>query len=47
MSVVFSIASRWVLPYLPDDLTHEQTGCAHFSAFEVAISLLLASNQQR
>jgi hypothetical protein len=27
MSGVFSIASHWVLQYLPDVVTHEQTGC--------------------
>jgi hypothetical protein len=47
MSGVFSIASHWVLQYLPDVVTHEQTGCAHFSAFAVAISFLLASDRQR
>ena len=38
-SGVFSIASHWVLQYLPDVVLHEQTGCAHFSPFAVAISL--------
>ena len=33
MSGVFSMASHWVLQYLPDVVVHEQTGCAHFSAF--------------
>jgi hypothetical protein len=47
MSGVFSIASHRVLQYLPDVVTHEQTGCAHFSAFVVAISFLLASDRQR
>ena len=47
MSGVFSIASHWVLQYFPDVVTHEQMGCAHFSAFAVAISFLLASDQQR
>jgi hypothetical protein len=32
MSGVFSIASHWVLQYLPDVVIHEQTGCAHFLA---------------
>ena len=47
MSGVFSIASHWVLQYLPDVVTHEQTGCAHFSAFVVAMSFLLASDRRR
>ena len=47
MSGVFSIASHSVLQYLPDVVTHEQTGCAHFSAFAVAISFLLGWDQQR
>jgi hypothetical protein len=34
---VFSIASHWGLQYLPDVTVHEQTGCAHFSAFAVVI----------
>src|SRR5580704_8624118 len=42
MSGVFSMASHWALQYLPDVVMHEQTGCAHFSAFAVAISFLLA-----
>jgi hypothetical protein len=29
MSGVFSIAAHSVLQYLPDVITHEQTGCAH------------------
>jgi hypothetical protein len=32
MSGVFSIASHWVLQYLPDVVIHEQIGCAHFLA---------------
>jgi hypothetical protein len=47
MSGVFSIASHWVLQYLPDVVTHEQIGCAHFAAFAVAISFLLTSDQWR
>jgi len=47
MSGVFSIASHWVLQYLPDVVTHEQIGCAHFAAFAVAISFLLTSDQRR
>jgi hypothetical protein len=47
MSGVFSMASHWVLQYLPDVVTHEQMGCAHFSPFAVVISLLLASDQQQ
>ena len=43
MPGVFSIASHWVLHYLLDVVTHEQTGCAHLSAFGVAWS----SDQQR
>jgi hypothetical protein len=47
MSGVFSIASHWVLQYLPDVITHVQTGCAHFWGFAVAISFLLASGHHR
>src|ERR1039458_969954 len=36
-SCVFSIGSHSVLQYLPDVVTHEQTGGAHFSAFAGAI----------
>jgi|GEM_PF-3202037 hypothetical protein len=46
MSGVLSMASHWVLQYLPDVGTHEQTGCAHFSAFAVVISFLPSSDQQ-
>jgi hypothetical protein len=42
MSGVFSMASRWVLQYLPDVVMHEQTGWAHFSTFAVVISFLPA-----
>jgi hypothetical protein len=31
MSGVFSIAAHALLQYLPDVVTHEQAGCAHFS----------------
>ena len=37
MSGVFSIASHWALQYLPDDVIHVQTGCAHFSTFAASI----------
>ena len=37
MSGVFSIASHCVLQYLPEVVMHEQTGCAHFTAFSGAI----------
>jgi hypothetical protein len=37
MSGVFSMASHCVLQYLPEVVTHEQTGCAHFTAFSGAI----------
>ena len=47
MSGIFSIASHWVLQYLPDVVTHEQTGCAHFSAFGLDIFSLLNSDQQQ
>jgi hypothetical protein len=47
MSGVFSMASHWVLQYLPDTIMQEQTGCAHFSALAVDISILLAADQQR
>jgi hypothetical protein len=40
ISGVFSMASHWVLQYLPDVVMHEQTGWAHFSAFAVVISIL-------
>ena len=46
MSGVFSIASHWVLQYLPDVVTHEQTGCAHFSAFAFAIFFSPISGQK-
>ena len=45
-SGVFSIASQSLLQYLPDVVGHEQTGCAHFSAFAEAISFLLSSDQE-
>ena len=32
MSGIFSIASHWVLQYLPEVAVQEQTGCAHFAA---------------
>jgi hypothetical protein len=47
MSGVFSIASHWVLQYLPDVVAHEQTGCAHFSAFGLDISFLLTWDQHQ
>jgi len=37
MSGVFSIASHWALQYLPDDVMHEQTGCAHFLTVSLVI----------
>jgi hypothetical protein len=37
MSGVFSIASHWVLQYLPDVTVQEQTGCAHFLLSELAM----------
>ena len=37
MSGIFSMASHWALQYLPDEITHEQTGCAHFSVFGESI----------
>ena len=37
ISGVFSVASHSALQYLPDVVTHEQSGCAHFSAFSEAI----------
>jgi hypothetical protein len=45
MSGVFSIAAHAVLQYLPDVVTHEQTGCAHFWPFAGAISFLPTSDQ--
>jgi hypothetical protein len=47
MSGVFSIASHCALQYLPEAGTHEQTGCAHFLAGSLVISLLLVSDQNR
>jgi hypothetical protein len=38
MSGVFSMASHWALQYLPDVVTQEQTGCAHFSAFTLTLA---------
>jgi hypothetical protein len=32
MSGIFSIASHWVLQYLPEVVVQEQIGCAHFTA---------------
>lgn len=37
MSGVFSMAAHSTLQYFPEVVRHEQTGCAHFSAFVVAI----------
>ncbi len=47
ISGVFSVVSHSVLQYLPDVVTHEQTGCAHFSAFSAAIALLPTSDLAR
>ena len=47
MSGVFSMASHWVLQYLPDVVTHEQTGCAHFLTVSLVISFLLVSDHKR
>jgi len=44
MSGIFSIASHSTLQYLPDVVTQEQTGCAHFLAFSELISILLTSD---
>jgi len=38
MSGVVAMDSHSMLQYIPDVATHEQTGCAHFSAFAGAIS---------
>jgi len=46
MSGVFAVASHSVLQYLPDVVTHEQTGCAHFSVFVGAISFLPTLDQE-
>jgi hypothetical protein len=46
MSGVFSMAAHSALQYLPDVITHEQTGCAHLWPFSVAISFLLDSDQR-
>ena len=42
ISGVFSMASHWVLQYFPEVVRHEQTGCAHFSAFAIDIVFLLS-----
>jgi hypothetical protein len=47
MSGVFSMASHWALQYLPDVVTHEQTGCEHFSVFAESICFLLVLDQER
>lgn len=47
MSGIFSMASHCALQYLPEVVMHEQTGCAHFLAVSLVISVLLASNQDR
>jgi hypothetical protein len=47
MSGIFSMASHWALQYLPDVVTHEQTGCAHFSAFGLDIFFPLTPDQQQ
>jgi hypothetical protein len=46
ISGVFAVASHSVLQYLPDVVTHEQTGCAHFSVFVGAISFLPTFDQE-
>ena len=49
MSDVFSIASHWALLYLIKVVTHEQTGCAHFSAFEkraIQNAMLVTANKR-
>jgi len=50
MSGIFSMASHWVLQYLPEVVVQEQTGCAHFTAvllFSVGdvIGFLLAGDR--
>jgi len=47
MSGVFSMASHWVLQYLPEEVMHEQTGCAHFLTVSLLISFLLVSDHER
>jgi hypothetical protein len=37
MSGVFSMASHWVLQYLPEVVVHEQIGCAHLCGVSGAI----------
>jgi hypothetical protein len=37
MSDRFSTASHWALQYFPEVIMQEQTGCAHFTAFELSI----------
>ena len=44
---VLSLVSQSVLQCLPDVVTHEQAGFAHFSPVAVAISFLLVVDQQR
>jgi hypothetical protein len=41
MSGIFSMASHWALQYLPEVVTHEQMGCAHFLAVSFVILDLL------
>jgi hypothetical protein len=40
------MASHWALQYLPDVVTHEQIGCAHFSVLGESICFLLASDHE-
>jgi hypothetical protein len=47
MSGVFSIASHWVLQYLPEVVMHEQTGRADFLTVSLVISFLLVSDHDR
>ena len=47
ISGVFSVASHSALQYLPDVVTHEQSGCAHFSAFSEATFFPSTSDQER
>src|ERR1700732_4316670 len=47
ISGVFSVASHSALQYLPDVVTHEQSGCEHFTAFSEPISFLPTSDQDR
>ena len=47
MPCVYSMASHWTLQYLPDVVTRERIGCAHFSVLVQSVCFLLASDLVR